>query len=356
MAQNILITGAAGFIGGSLLADLLFRNDGPIKTAKLFAAVRSQEQVQSLSKLGVGVVEVDLLDKQSVEDAIIGNKIDLVLHTAGAVDSRMASNIIDALGQRRRVNGTKTYYIHSSVMTMFSEEGGWPYGEVKDTDAILEKEKEIQQPNPVRHINILVAEQGKAQDVVTFNVAVPMVYGRGTGEWRKLSVNIPASVRTSIKLKTVHKFDKDASPPAVHISDLTELYVLLLENVLQDKPITSCENGYYFAMAHRSPWGKVMTGLAKGLHSRELVETPEVHVWPSHEEGADSLGFPRLYIRGIAMSSGDMVPVNAYKLGWKPKWDEERFLGSIDDEIQAVQELDTVKMSLFDSLIASTDK
>ena len=35
---------------------------------------------------------------------------------------------------------------------MFSEEGGWPYGQVKDTDNILEKEKTIQELGPVRKV------------------------------------------------------------------------------------------------------------------------------------------------------------------------------------------------------------
>jgi hypothetical protein len=34
--------------------------------------------------------------------------------------------------------------------------------------------------------------------------------GRGTGECRKLSVAIPAYIRTAIKQKIVYKFDKDA--------------------------------------------------------------------------------------------------------------------------------------------------
>lgn len=38
-------------------------------------------------------------------------------------------------------------------MTMFSEEGGWPYGEVKDTDSVLEKEKTIPAGNPVRDVS-----------------------------------------------------------------------------------------------------------------------------------------------------------------------------------------------------------
>lgn len=91
MSQNILITGAAGYMyatlcrsvllvankrysGGSLLADLLSRQDGPIKSAKIFAVVRSNEQAQRLSNLGVEVIEADLLNESSVKEAIISRE------------------------------------------------------------------------------------------------------------------------------------------------------------------------------------------------------------------------------------------------------------------------------------------
>lgn len=35
---------------------------------------------------------------------------------------------------------------------MFSKEGGWPSGEVKDSDAIYEQEKQIEAGNPVRDV------------------------------------------------------------------------------------------------------------------------------------------------------------------------------------------------------------
>jgi hypothetical protein len=92
------------------------------------------------------------------------------------------------------------------------------------------------------------------------------------------------------------------SPAAVHISDLTSLYLLLLEKILRQEPVPSDENGYYFALAHRSPWWKVMDGLAKGLYSRGLVTEPEVQVWPSYDEAAETMGFPRLYMRAIGTS------------------------------------------------------
>jgi len=42
------------------------------------------------------------------------------------------------------------------VTAVFAAEAGWPYGEVKDTDSIFEKEKEKQlRVNPVREVSSL---------------------------------------------------------------------------------------------------------------------------------------------------------------------------------------------------------
>uniref|UniRef100_A0A8H7KD34 NAD-dependent epimerase/dehydratase domain-containing protein n=1 Tax=Bionectria ochroleuca TaxID=29856 RepID=A0A8H7KD34_BIOOC len=342
-ASNVLITGTSGFIGGSLLADLLARADGPIKNAKIFAATRSDEQVKSVSKLGINVLQVDLTDEKSVLDAIVKNEVDIVIHTAGAILPQMAINLIKALGERRRVNLGRDHVFRRR---------GWPYGQVKDSDdSIIEKQKEIGESNPVRKTNVIVAELGKAQGVTTYNVPVPTVYGRGTGEWRKLSVNIPAVTRASMKLKTVYKFEKDGvEPPAIHISDLTALYGAILEKILLKEAIPSNDKGYYFAVAHKSPWWEVMERLAQSMHARGLVSEPTAKVWPSWEMAAEHTGFPLVFIKAIGTSSGDLVAVNGPKLGWQPKWDEKMYLDSIDDEVQAVLDLDTVKMTLWDSL------
>ncbi|KAI0384227.1 NAD(P)-binding protein [Hypomontagnella monticulosa] len=351
MSQNILITGAAGYIGGSLLAELIAHTSGPIKTTKISAAVRSEEQVQKLSKLGVNVVRVDLNNETAIKEAVLRNEIDIVVHTASSTNSPLVSHLIKALGQRRKESGKEVYFVHSSVTTLYSAEAGWPYGEVRDSDPVFEREKEMGGPHPVRETNVLLVEEAKAHGVKSVNIVVPTVYGRGTGEWRKLSVSIPAYIRTSIDRKVVYKFDKDGSPPATHISDLTALYSLIIENILRKEPIPMGEHGYYFAMAHRAPWWDVMQGIAKALYARGLVSEPEPQVWPSYEMAADVLSFPRQHIRAMGTASGELVPVNAYKLGWQPKWDQKKFLESVDDEVQAVLELDTVKTTVFDTLL-----
>jgi hypothetical protein len=41
----------------------------------------------------------------------------------------------------------------SSVTAVFSEENGWPFGEVKDTDPLHEKAKQIEVGHPVRDVS-----------------------------------------------------------------------------------------------------------------------------------------------------------------------------------------------------------
>jgi hypothetical protein len=51
------------------------------------------------------------------------------------------------------------------------------------------------------------------------------------------------------------------------------------------------------------------------------------------------------------MHSGQQVAVNPYLLGWQPKWNQKRFLDSIDDEIQAALDDKPLKSTLFDTIL-----
>ncbi len=57
-----------------MVAEFLSRTNSPIEKTNISTAVRSEEQVQSLSKLGINVIELDLSDEVAVNKAIIGNE------------------------------------------------------------------------------------------------------------------------------------------------------------------------------------------------------------------------------------------------------------------------------------------
>lgn len=73
MTSNILVTGAAGYIGGTVLAALV-SNKSLVPTKNLFAAVRTEEQVQSLQPLGVNALNLNLLNEQAVIEAVLQNE------------------------------------------------------------------------------------------------------------------------------------------------------------------------------------------------------------------------------------------------------------------------------------------
>lgn len=250
--------------------------------------------------------------------------VDVVIQNTASWSSAIAGNLINALGERRKAAGGEKYYIQvsavspyrvlgniltsiqSSVSAVFTVENGWQYGEIKDSDPkIFEKEKKANDENPgnpVRAADVFIAEQAKAQGVTSYNIAVPQVYGVGTGEVRKLSVSIPAFIRSSIEHRVVHKFDVNASQTATHISDLVEFYAILVEKSLRGESIPSGEDGHYFVFAHRAPTWDVMGRIAQVLHARGLLDEPTARTWPSDDMAAECLGFPRPFIRAMATS------------------------------------------------------
>lgn len=178
--------------GGSVLADFVSQESGPIKNSRIYAAVRTEDQAQALSQIdGVNILQADLRHESLVQRAILDSGIDIVLHIASSIDQQMAENLINALGERRKMSGEQVFFVQvcfqtsmvttgltmrqSSVTSMYAAEGGWPFGEIKDSDNVYEKEKQIGGPNPVRLTNIRVVELAKEQGVTTFNVALPLV-------------------------------------------------------------------------------------------------------------------------------------------------------------------------------------
>ena len=78
--QNILVTGATGFIGSHVVGRL--RNE---KHAAVRALVRNPAKAEHLLKLGVELVQGDLSDVSAVERALQGCTI--VIHSAAQVSS-----------------------------------------------------------------------------------------------------------------------------------------------------------------------------------------------------------------------------------------------------------------------------
>ncbi|KAF4987458.1 hypothetical protein FGRMN_10361 [Fusarium graminum] len=344
MSQNILVTGAAGYIGGSVLADI--RNKYSTAGRKhIFAAVRSIDQANAVSSSSVSVLRLNLADEQAVVDVICSNDISIVVHTASSIKTDLALHLVNGLSKQKKITGQPAYFIHTSALSAFYEKSGWPGSVGKDTDAIFQTEKDLADSYPIRQV-----EHARAVGVKTFIVVPSTVYGRGTGPWNQLSVRIPGFVQASLKLGKVYKFEESTTVQAVHIADLTALYRQIIHAILVGNEIPSGEEGYYFAVAHDINAWEFLDRLAAALKSRGLVADEKPDFFPSDEFAAEAVGVPVKFLGALWKSGGKFTASRPQRIGWKPEWDSAKFLDRVDDQVQDVLELGKAKSSLIDSL------
>ncbi|KAF5990295.1 hypothetical protein FBULB1_122 [Fusarium bulbicola] len=355
MPRNILIIGAAGYIGGSIVADLLSKHPEITKN-QVFAAVRTDKQAKALSVHGINVLKLDLSDEHAVVNEISSHKISVVVHAANSIDPGLILPLINGLAKQKEATGKPTYFIHTSGLSAFYANSGWPRTINTDTDAVFQTEKEFADSYPVRKTDVTVIEHAQDQGVTPFIVVPSIVYGRGTGPWNQLSVVIPGLIRASLKLQKAYKFDENISLQAVQISDLTALYCQIIHAALNREEIPSGKEGYYFAVAHDLDMWEFQDHLAAAMKARGLVTSDKPEVYPSDEFAAEAIDVPVEFLSILYKSGGHFTATRPQSIGWKPKWNKERFLKNVDAEIGGVVELGKAKSSLVDSLFAAVGR
>lgn len=124
MSHSVLITGASGYLGGSLLAQLSRTELPPHK--QIYALARSQEQADAVRQYGAEPLEINLEDDGSVFKAIVDAKISVVYYLVDAVKSHHQVSLIKALGEVKKQTGQDVHFLHTSGAKIFSEHAAMP--------------------------------------------------------------------------------------------------------------------------------------------------------------------------------------------------------------------------------------
>ena len=109
MAHNILITGASGYLGGSLFARLPSAN---LTYGNLYALVRTTEQAEAVKQYGAEPLQFDVSDEQIVQDVVLEKQISIVYHLIDAVSSGTQLNFIKALAKLKGETGKTVHFLH----------------------------------------------------------------------------------------------------------------------------------------------------------------------------------------------------------------------------------------------------
>lgn len=96
----------------------------------------------------------------------------------------------------------------------------------------------------------------------------PLVYGRGTGYFKKGSQQIPLMIGNTIKAgRSEYITPGTATVGHVHVTDLASLFETVLARSLSDPSLPAGKNGFFFANTGKHTWGEVAKAIAKAGHT-----------------------------------------------------------------------------------------
>jgi nucleoside-diphosphate-sugar epimerase len=223
--MRVFVTGASGYIGGSVAVRLVAEGH------QVSGLVRSKDAAAKVDELGIAPVHGTLADRDVLVEA--ARTADAVVNAANSDNRDVIDAILPALA------GTGKFFLQTSGSSIVGDNAGGEPGEnVYDEDTPV-----TPLPDKVERVAINDRVRAAAEDGVRGVVLCPtLIYGTGHGP-HKDSIQVPQLIDLARKSGAARHVGRGLNIWSnVHIDDLVDLYVLAIE---QAKPgsFLYAENG-----------------------------------------------------------------------------------------------------------------
>jgi nucleoside-diphosphate-sugar epimerase len=285
--MNIFMTGATGFIGGSVAARMMAAGHS------VRGLVRNAAQAEQVAALGIKPVVGDLEDVALLSAE--ARQADAVINAASSDNLIVVEALLNAL------EGSNKPFIHTSGSSVIGDDarGEWKSEIVFDETTPYTVAPEKAGRAALDKLILDSAGRG-VRSVILCNT---MIYGTGLGV-NKDSVQIPPLVAQARKSGIARHVGKGLNVWSnVHIEDVADLYLLALEKA----PAGS----FYFVENGEASYAGIVAAIADRLH------LGAAQAWPVDDAIAE-WGFGHaVYSFG---SNSRVTAAKARKeLGWQPK-------------------------------------
>jgi len=284
--MNVFVTGAAGFIGGSIATGLVQAGHN------VTGLVRSAEQADELKALGMNAVIGTLDDSQLLAQQ--ARAADAVINAASSDHRGAVEALLDAL------RGSNKVFLHTSGSSIVGDASGG-----KSSDDIYYEdnlpEPTVDKADRVAIDNLVLAA---AQDGVNSAVICnTLIYGHSLGVNRD-SVQLPRLLKQARKSGVVRHVGTGQNIWSnVHIEDVVALYQLALT---KNVPGT-----FYFVESGEASFIDMTTAMAEALNLGEPQD------WPLQDAEAE-WGY-EMANYGLGSNSRVRGKHARELLGWTPK-------------------------------------
>ena len=361
MAPNkILLTGATGYVGGTIL-DHLIKNQAPsIKGLTFDLLVRTEETAAKLREAygdrvnpiqwPGGLTNVAFI----VETAA---NYDIIINTGSGFVPEGAKAFVEGLARRIKPGQPAPWLLHISGCTNLSDmpitgtaypdkvwndaDGSSVYDGLKALDA--------EDPYPQRTAEVAVLSTAEELGVQAISLNTPLIFGEGTGLFNTQGIVVTILTRYIVQHGYGFKLNDTSAFDWVQVEDLADAYVLLTRLILEREDrgvgyIPSGKNGVIFPAVGQALHTKMCqialeAAFDTGVLPREDTPKEKEIRLVGLQEIADeaTAGILSIAERGWA-GHKVMNGTVARKLGWEPKFLEDAFRQDFVDELNALRE------------------
>jgi nucleoside-diphosphate-sugar epimerase len=211
--MKVFVTGAGGYIGGSVAAALLKRGH------QVRGLTRSAAGAEQLKSYGIEPVMGELDDSRLLMQE--ASMADMVINTANADHRGAVEALISGLSQsgKRLIHTSGTSIVGDDARGDFCSE----IISTEETSLAIDPRKQAR-----RDIDLMVMDAARKN--VHSTVIIPsLIYGHGTGI-NKQSIQVPFLVRNALEVGSVQIVGKGLNIWSnIHIDDLVNLYIVAAE-------------------------------------------------------------------------------------------------------------------------------
>jgi len=215
--------------------------------------------------------------------------------------------------------------IHTSGSSVISYE---PITTIPFDDEDIERVHRIPLTSLHRDVDTFIFDN--PNDFKAIIVVPSAINGIGNGPFKKNSAQTYILAKESVLRRKPGYFERDHEViwPNVHVADLADLYILVLEGALSGKiQKYGKDGGWYLGIAAEHTWIKIAQSLGTLLLKRGLVDTPEIS--PFGQEIVDKYGAFGVFAFG---KDSRGVATRGRNLGWNPSRPD--IYATLEDEIE----------------------
>jgi len=352
-APKILLTGATGFVGGSVLTALL--NSPSLKTQQITCLLRSSSAASTLTATYGDRIQTLLyngLDDTTTATTAAASH-DIVIYCTLSHHTPGILALIRGLAQRKATTGQPVWFVHTSGTSNLGDlpvSGKYlhtppdrEFDDARDDVYAFERERDAVVPYFQRTAELAAIDTGMELGVKTVVIMSPTIYGVGTGLFNRASIQVPACVRTALMGGRSVVIGEGAGVwDHVHVEDMAALYQVVVEKIVDKngEGVPAGRKGILFCANGRHSWKEVAQGVADALVEAGKMEDRTVvsmGLADAAKVSAAVNGMTNedMIEAGIASNSRTVSTVGR-KLGWVPIRGDEFWKKTFHDDVSMV--------------------